>query len=71
MIASIISEKEIEYVIKIVKFLKKPDLLIKDVSKKITNEAKQEKDGFPGILLDTLSVPLSANMLGGKAKIPG
>ena len=32
MIASIISEKEIEYVIKIVKSLKKPDLLIKDVS---------------------------------------
>ena len=46
--------------IKIVKFLKESDLLIKGASKKIKNEAKEQKDGF----LSMLFGPLGASLLG-------
>ena len=48
--------KEMDDVMKIVKYLVKSDLLIKHVSKKINNKAKEQKDGFFGMLLGELSV---------------
>ena len=48
--------KEMDDVMKIVKYLVKSDLLIKHVSKKINNKAKEQKDGFFGMLLGKLSV---------------
>ena len=46
MIALIISNEEMNDIMKIVKFLKKSDLLIKVVSKTIKNETKEEKANF-------------------------
>ena len=48
--------KEMNEVMKIVKYLVKSDLLIKHVSKKINNEAKEQKDDFLVMLLGKLSV---------------
>ena len=48
--------KEMDDVMKIVKYLVKSDLLIKHISKKINNKAKEQKDGFFGMLLGKLSV---------------
>ena len=51
---------------KIVRSLEESDLLIKDASETIENEAKSKKDGFFGILLDTLSANLFGTLLAGK-----
>ena len=56
------------------KILWESGLLIKDVSKTIENEAKEQKGRFLGMLLCTLGVSLLGNLLTGKrvkAKIPG
>ena len=39
---------------------------IKDVSKTIKNEAKEQKDGFLGVLLGILGANLLGNMIAGK-----
>ena len=62
----IISNEEIINIMKIVKSLKEPGLLIKAVSQTIKNEAKEQKERFLGILLDTLSGRLLGNLLTGK-----
>ena len=54
---------------KIVKSLEKLGLLVKLVSHTIENEAKEQKDGFLGILLGTLSANLLKNMLAGEGVI--
>ena len=51
---------------KIVRSLEESDLLIKDASETIENEAKSKKDGFFGISLDTLSANLLGTLLAGK-----
>ena len=56
-------------IMKIVKFLKKSDLLIKVVSKTIKNEAKEEKSEFMSMLLRTLGASLLGNLLTGKGTI--
>ena len=45
-------------IMKIVKYLVKSDLLIKDVSEKTKNEANEQKCGFFGMLSGTLNVSL-------------
>ena len=49
-----ISNEEIEDIMKIVKSLKKSGLLIEDVSEKTVNEVKEYKAGLPNMLLSTL-----------------
>ena len=46
----IISIEEMNDIMKIVKSLEEPGLLIKSVSETIENEAKEQKGGFLGIL---------------------
>ena len=56
-----ISNEEINDIIKIVKSLEESGLLIKGVS-----EVKEQRGGFLGILLDTLGASLLGNLLTGK-----
>ena len=65
----IISNEEMNYIMKIVKSLEKYDLLIKDVSKTIKNETKEQKGGFLRMLLGTLGASLIENLLTGKGII--
>ena len=48
---------------KIVKFLKESGLLTKGSSKAIESKSKEQKGGFPSILLGILKASLSANLL--------
>ena len=71
MAALILSNKEIENIMKIVKTFEELGLLIKGVSKTIENETKEQKGGFLGMLLGTLATSAFGKMLIGKAKIFG
>ena len=62
----IISNDEMEDIIKIVKSLEDSGLLLKGVSKTIQNEAKEQKGGFLSMLLGTLGAGLLGNILAGK-----
>ena len=62
----IISNDEIENIIKIVKSLKDSGLLLKEVSETIQNEAKEQKGGIFRMLLGTLGASLLGNILVGK-----
>ena len=53
-------------IMKIVKFLEESGFLIKGVSEKIKNEAKEQTGGFLRMLLATLGASLLGNMLAGK-----
>ena len=65
----IISNKEMEDIMKIVKSLEDSGLLINGVIETIRNEAKEQKEGFLGMLLDTLGASLLGNLLAGKGAI--
>ena len=66
----IISYEEMNDNLKIVKSLEDSGLLIKGVSDKIKNEAKEKKKGgFLGMLLGTLGATLLGNLLTGKGVI--
>ena len=58
MTALIISNEEIEDIMKIVKSLEESGLLTKDVRETIKNEAKEHKGGFLGKLLVKLAASL-------------
>ena len=60
MTALTISNKEMDDIKKIIKSLE--SLLIESVSKAIKNEAEDQKDSFPGMLLGTLGTTLSGNI---------
>ena len=62
----IISNDEMEDMMKIVKSLEDSSLLIKGVSETIQNEAKEQKGWFFSILLGPLGASLLGNMLAGK-----
>ena len=62
------SNKEMS-IMKIVKSLKEPGLLIKGVSETIKNEVIKQSGGFLGMLLGTLSASLLGNLLTGKGTI--
>ena len=65
----IISNEEMNDIMKIVKSLEESDLLIKSVSKTIENKAKEQKGRFLGMLLDSLGASVLANLLQGKDKL--
>ena len=62
----IISNNEIEDIIKIVKSLEDSGLLLKGVTETVQNEAKEQKRGFLSMLLGTLGENLLGNMLADK-----
>ena len=63
--ALIISNNEIEDIIKIVKSLEDSGLLLKGVTETVQNEVKEQKGGFLSILLGTLGASLLGNLLTG------
>ena len=67
--ALIISNNEMEDIIKMVKYLEDSGLLLKGVSETIKNEAKEQKRRFLSMLFGTLGASLLGNMLAGKGVI--
>ena len=65
----IISNEEMEDIIKIVRPLQEYGLLIKTVSETIKNEAKQQKGGFVKMLSGTLGASMLGHLLRGKDTI--
>ena len=63
----IISNNEMEDIIKIIKSLEDSGLLLKGVTETVQNEVKEQKGGFLSILLGTLGASLLENLLSGKA----
>ena len=66
MTTLIISNDEIEDIIKIVKSLEDSGLLLKGVTGTVQNEVKEQKGGFRSMLLGTLGASLLDHMLPGK-----
>ena len=62
----IISNDEINDIIKIVKSPKDSGLLSKGVTETVQNEVKEQKAGFLSMLLGTLGASLLGNLLTGK-----
>ena len=62
----IISNDEMEDIIKIVKSLEDSGLLLKGVTETVQNEVKEQKGGFLSMLLGTLGASLLGNLLTGK-----
>ena len=67
--ALIISNEEMNGIMKIVTSLKKSGLLKRGVSETIKNESKEQKRGFLRTLLGTLGASLLGNLLAGKGTI--
>ena len=67
--ALIISNEEIEDIMKIVKSFKESGLLIKEINETIKNEAKEQKGGFLPMLLGTLATIILGNALTGRELI--
>ena len=65
----IISNNEMEDIIKIVKSLEDSGLLLKRVTETVQNEIKEQKGGFFSMLLVTLGAGLLGNILAGKEGI--
>ena len=63
----IISNEDMEDLIKIVKSLKDSGLLLKGVTESVQNEVKKQKGGFLSMLLGTLGASLLGNLLTGKS----
>ena len=64
---TLISNEEINDVMKIVKSLEESSLLIKGVSETIKNEVKEQTDSFLIMLLVTVDAGLLGNLLTGKS----
>ena len=62
----IISNDEMNDIIKIVKSLEDSGLLLKGVTETVQNEVKKQKGGFLSMLLGTLGATLLGNILAGK-----
>ena len=62
----IISNKDMDDLIKIVKSLEDSGLLLKGVTESVKNEVKEQKAGFLSMLLGTLGASLLGNLLTGK-----
>ena len=61
----IISNEEMNDIMKIVQALEDSNILLKGVTKTIKNETKERKGGFLSILLGTLGASLLGNLLAG------
>ena len=64
----IISNDEMEDILKIVRSLEDSGLLLKGVNETIQNEAKEQKGGFLSMLLGTLGASLLGDLLFGKKR---
>ena len=62
----IISNEEMNYIIKIVQALEDSNILLKGFTNTNKNETKEQKDGFLSILLGTLGATLLGNLLSEK-----
>ena len=62
----IISNEEMNDIIKTVQALEDSNVLLKGVTKTIENETKEQKGGFLSMLLGTLGASLLGNLLTGK-----
>ena len=62
----IISNEEMDDIIKIIQALENSNILLKGITKTIKNETKEQKGGFLSMLLGTLEVSLLGNLLTGK-----
>ena len=62
----IISDKEMNDIMKIAQALEDSNILLKGVTKTIKNETKEQKGGFLSMLLGTLGASLLGNILAGK-----
>ena len=62
----IISNEEMNGIIKIIQALEDSNILLKGVTKTIKNETKEQKGGFLIMLLGTLGATLLGNLLTGK-----
>ena len=65
----IISNEEMNDVIKIVQALEDSNILLKGVTETVKNEMKQQKGGFLSMLLGTLGASLLGNLLTGKGVV--
>ena len=65
----IISYEEMNDIMKIVQSLEDSNILLKEVTKAIKNETKEQKGGFISILLGTLGASLLGNLLSGKGTV--
>ena len=61
----VISNKDMEDLIKILKSLEDSGLLLKGVTESVQNEVKEQKGGFLSMLLGTLGASLLGNLLTG------
>ena len=59
----IISNDEMDDILKIVKSLENSGVLLKEVSETIQHEAKEQRGGFLGMLLGTLGASLLGDVL--------
>ena len=66
---SMISNENVEDIMKIVKSLKESGLLIKGISETIQNDAEEQKGGFLPTLLGTLAAGILGNTLKRKGVI--
>ena len=62
----IISNEEMNDIMKIVQALEDSNILLKGITKRIKNEKKEQKGGFLSILLGTLDANLLGNVLAGQ-----
>ena len=67
--ALIISNEDMEDIMKITKSLEESGLLVKRISETIKYETKEQKGGFLGMLLDTLGASLLGSALTGRGII--
>ena len=65
----IISNEEMNNIMKIIKFLEESGVLIKGFSETIKEEAKEQKAGFSSMSLSTLGAGLLGNLLAGNGAI--
>ena len=65
----IVSNEEMNDIIKIVKSLEESGLFIRDVNETIISEEKEKKGGFLRILLGTLGASLLGDLLTGKGTV--
>ena len=62
----IVSNKDMDNPIKIIKSLQDSGLILKGVTESVQNEVKEQKDGFLSMLLGTVGASLLGNLLTGK-----
>ena len=65
----IISNEEMNDIMKIVQALEDSNILLKEVTKSIKNETKEQKGGLLSMLLGILGVNFSGNLLTGEGNV--